>query len=134
MSAATWSWRTTPSTKGQWATGRICCIATAMRHPCCQCSERVYHRGYHRHHLGLNPAGVKNPFTWPLPLEPGLQHSNGCSILKIDDQLRDIEYCWLKAIGPVKLSLRYLAISSTFRTLSRSWTATCVLRFCIRSL
>jgi len=39
-----------------------------------------------------------------------LQHSNGCSILKIDDQLRDIEYCWLKAIGPVKRSLRYPAI------------------------
>src|SRR5262249_32497886 len=88
MSAATWSWRTTPSTKGQWATGRICCIATAMRHPCCQCSERVYHRGYHRHHLGLNPAGVKNPFTWPLPLEPGLHSSRFTPTTLLNDVSR----------------------------------------------
>jgi hypothetical protein len=31
-----------------------------------------------------------------------LHHRNGCPILKIDDQWWDIEYCGIKAIGPVK--------------------------------
>ena len=56
MSAAPLRWRTPPSTKGPWATGLLCCIATAMRHPFCKCSERVYPSGYHRHDIGLNPA------------------------------------------------------------------------------
>jgi hypothetical protein len=45
MRAATLRLRTTPSTKGKWATGLICCIVTAMRHPFCKFAERVYHIG-----------------------------------------------------------------------------------------
>jgi hypothetical protein len=48
MSAATLSWRTTPSAKGKWATGLIGGIVTAMSNPFYQFSERGHHRGDHR--------------------------------------------------------------------------------------
>src|SRR5262252_9967920 len=71
MSAATLSLRLTPSTKGKCATGLICCIVIAMRHPFCKLDERLHHSGYPRDDIGLKPACAKNPRTRPLPLEPG---------------------------------------------------------------
>src|SRR2546425_12277131 len=73
MMAATLSLRTTPSTKGKWATGLICCIVIAMRHPFCKLCERLHHSGYPRDDIGLQPACAKNPRTRPLPLEPGVE-------------------------------------------------------------
>lgn len=49
--------RTTPSTKGKWATGLICCIATAMSHPFCKFSERGCHNGYYRAALAMLTVG-----------------------------------------------------------------------------
>src|SRR2546422_5591637 len=71
MMAATLSLRSTPNTKGKWATELICCIVIAMRHPFCKLCERLHHSGYPRDDIGLQPACAKNPRTRPLPLEPG---------------------------------------------------------------
>src|ERR1043166_4203974 len=54
-----------------WATGLICYIVTAMRHPCGKFSKRLHHSRCRREDRGRSPAGSKNPLTRPLPLEPG---------------------------------------------------------------
>ena len=72
MSAATLSLRMTPSTNGKWATGLICCIATTMKHPLCKASQRGHHSPWRRDDIRWSPAGSKNLFTRPLPLERGL--------------------------------------------------------------
>jgi hypothetical protein len=56
MRAATLSLRTTPSTNGKWATGLLCCLATALKHPFGTSFERLHHSGYHRDDIGLSPA------------------------------------------------------------------------------
>src|SRR5215510_1688236 len=72
LSAATVSLRITPSTKGTWATGLICCIVTARRHSFCKLCERLHHSECPRDNIGLNPAYAKilTHGHYPLNLGP----------------------------------------------------------------
>src|SRR5215211_5838031 len=71
MRAAALPLRTTPRTKGKWATGRICWIAIAISPPFCKLFLGCHHSGCHRDDRGLSLASPKNSLTRPLPLEPG---------------------------------------------------------------